>query len=296
MIKEEFPQNKRELLSRYSTRSPIKVAEYMTARISGKPIFRDATLGSGETMQVVLPDTPSTFLYLAGDYEPEVSQALREILRPGMTVYNIGAHIGTRVVQSSGLIGDQGNIVAFEPTQRTRRVLERNSHNRKSPVEIFGIGLGDTDGEADLHDLGWSCCGSNTLGDNVQKFNTRLGRKPENRLERVPLRRLDDVAEGSQLKPPHVIVMDVEGYEGRVIDGAKNVLSDFKPAVIFEVGNQSDNDPFGAVYRLADIGYKFFGKLGDSPIDPENIGNVLHWDGLTNILAIHPSNSMGSAK
>src|ERR1700733_15559182 len=52
--------------------------------------------------------------YLTGDAEPEVQEALAELIKPGQTVYDVGANIGFFTILSTGLGGAQGMVYAFE--------------------------------------------------------------------------------------------------------------------------------------------------------------------------------------
>jgi precorrin-6B methylase 2 len=60
---------------------------------------------------------PESFLnYYTDKFEPSTLQWLRENLRPGMIVADVGAHIGLVTVFIARLVGPDGRVYAFEPT------------------------------------------------------------------------------------------------------------------------------------------------------------------------------------
>ena len=50
-----------------------------------------------------------------GTYELDKQDALRKFVKPGMTVYDIGAQVGFYTLFFSRLVGDSGRVYAFEP-------------------------------------------------------------------------------------------------------------------------------------------------------------------------------------
>src|SRR4051794_37935389 len=58
-----------------------------------------------------------------GTYELEKQQVLERFVRPGMTVYDIGANAGFYTLFFSSLVGDTGRVFAFEPCPYAARFL-----------------------------------------------------------------------------------------------------------------------------------------------------------------------------
>mgnify|MGYP001772844327 CR=1 FL=1 len=78
----------------------------------------------------------------------------------------------------------------------------------------------------------------------------------------VPAIRLDKLVNelGNQFKNKNTVLMkiDVEGYGLEVIRGAREIISRFKPYIIFEIHRTFDEtDELRAVKELVDLGYKF---------------------------------------
>src|SRR3989344_1154319 len=67
---------------------------------------------------------------LGGSYERETGVLLREIVKPGMTVVDIGAHIGYFTRLLSKAVGPGGRVFAFEPEPENFSLLYLNTKNR----------------------------------------------------------------------------------------------------------------------------------------------------------------------
>ncbi|MEO5571310.1 MAG: FkbM family methyltransferase, partial [Bacteroidia bacterium] len=66
---------------------------------------------------VVGPENASDYYYL-GFYETGALNIFKSILNKGDTFIDVGANIGLMSFYASALIGDNGKIVAFEPTKK----------------------------------------------------------------------------------------------------------------------------------------------------------------------------------
>src|ERR1035437_4240958 len=54
-------------------------------------------------------------LRMEGAWEPEMTDEFKRLVRPGMTVLDVGANIGYHTVLASRLVGPKGRVLAFEP-------------------------------------------------------------------------------------------------------------------------------------------------------------------------------------
>jgi len=163
--------------------------------------------------------------YYLGIHELDVQSLIAEIVKPGMKVYNIGAHVGFFTVILSKLVGPEGRVVAFEPNPEVRkRLIEHlalNSLNGRVRVEDYA--LGDFDGDARF-----SLSLSNTQG----RFED-LPHVKDGSVINVHCKRLDRyVEEGGCI--PDFILMDVEHAEGRVLRGMFNTIETYRPLIVIE--------------------------------------------------------------
>ncbi len=184
-------------------------------------------LGKGQKMQLNLRRERGYYL---GIHELDVQSCIAKIVRPGMKVYNIGAHLGFFTLILSRLVGPEGKVVAFEPNPEARkRLVEHlalNGLNGRVRVEDYA--LGDFDGDARF-----SLSLSNTQGRFEDLPHVKLGS-----VINVHCERLDKyVEEGNPV--PDFILMDVEHAEGRVLRGMSRLLDEHKPIIVVELHGEA---------------------------------------------------------
>src|SRR5205085_818510 len=81
--------------------------------------------------------------YEAASYLPFVSR-----IREGMTVFDIGAHVGIYSLGAALRVGPRGHVVAFEPAPETLRILEHHvALNRfQDRVQVSPTLVSDSEG------------------------------------------------------------------------------------------------------------------------------------------------------
>ena len=78
---------------------------------------------------------------LGGTYEPEQTRAFEELVKPGDTVLDVGAHVGYYTLLSSVLVGASGRVFAFEPNPRNYHYLDQHVYlNRCRNVTTVPLG------------------------------------------------------------------------------------------------------------------------------------------------------------
>jgi FkbM family methyltransferase len=149
-------------------------------------------------------------------------EALREHgLRPGARVVELGAHQGVIALVLSKLVGPGGHVVAVEPGAHNVRVAERNLRlNNVENVTIVRAAAGDG--------------GRETVPFN-EALNGRLAPDltGDGADSEVPFVTLDQLAE--RFGVPDVVMVDVEGFEARVLTGAARVLAQGVTPFLVEV-------------------------------------------------------------
>src|SRR5262249_5634725 len=108
----------------------------------------------------------SRVLFLTGTFEPNELTWMSRTLTKGMTMIDIGAHMGMYTLTASKLVGESGVVVAVEPSNREFQRL--NFHvtvNDLRNVRCLQVAASSASGEASLK-IAWEWnSGHNTFGD-----------------------------------------------------------------------------------------------------------------------------------
>jgi FkbM family methyltransferase len=184
-------------------------------------------------------------------YEPELDY-LEQILSQGMTFIDAGACCGIYTLAASKMVGQQGRVIAFEPSSRVFRVLRKNIElNGLTNVLACPLALTEKKGKA------WLYHHSNTGCDSLGRDHSFT-----ESAEVIATESLDDVLQETSVDRVDVIKVDVQGTEELVLRGANRMLNSQHPIVIFEVYREGTVplglSPDGAWEFLDSLGYEFF--------------------------------------
>jgi FkbM family methyltransferase len=185
-------------------------------------------LQCGYDIELRLNDQIAERLLFTGRFEPEVSTALFSLVRPGMTVLDIGANIGLHTLHLAKLVGKQGCVLAFEPNRVAYKELQNNvALNNLKNVLIFNFALWEQDGEELFY---FPQHGMEAMGGLMENFRFRTAHKGM-----VQTARLDSVTHGLGVAKVDFIKIDVEGAELQVLLGAGAMLdAACRPAILYE--------------------------------------------------------------
>jgi FkbM family methyltransferase len=155
---------------------------------------------------------------------------LRQVIPRDGVVFDVGAHAG-QFTKLFARLAPAGRIYALEPGSYARMILRAALRARRlGNVTILPLALGATSGVAVLT-VPVKASGSYGFG------LAHLGDGEETAAEQeiVGLATLDDLAAALQLDRLDFIKADIEGYELRLIRGARATLQRFKPALLIEL-------------------------------------------------------------
>ncbi len=83
-----------------------------------------------------------------GDYETEKAELFARHVKPGGTVYDVGANVGFYTLIASRVLGPAGRVIAFEPSPRNLGFLRQNLRlNHITNVKILDFAVSDSEGE-----------------------------------------------------------------------------------------------------------------------------------------------------
>lgn len=219
-----------------------------------------------------------------GEFSPGESIVFRQIIKPGMTVVEIGANIGAHTVELSLLAGPGGVVHAFEPQRLMFQLLCANlALNSRHNVIARPVAAGERRGT-----------GSIPVADPRRPFNfggiSMLLEVPG---EAVPVERIDDYV----LAACHLVKIDVEGMEEPVLRGAHDTIRRLRP--ILYVENDRPEKSQALIALLLEYGYKLYWHTpplyepNNFRHDPENIFGSVVSVNLLCLPAERPHNAPG---
>ena len=206
-----------------------------------------------------------------GDFEPKETALVRDLLNEVDVLVNVGANIGYYCCHALSM---EKEVIAFEPNQNNVRYLCRNIKiNKWSGAEIYPIALSNATDVLEIYGAG--------TGASILKGWAGIS---ENHVELTPSTTLDLVL-ADRLKGRRVLVLvDVEGAEKFVLEGAQKLLnSSPKPLWMVEV-TLKENQPSGVENNpnfketfeiFFDCGYRAFTADGNmTPVTANDIKQI----------------------
>jgi HPr kinase/phosphorylase len=176
-------------------------------------------------------------LDLYGEWCDFEIKMLNQFIKPGDTVIDAGANIGTHTIALGNTVGPTGMVHAFEPQPRLFAMLAGNvALNALDWVVCHQQAVGDMTGTIQVPPLPppeRSC--NFSLVSLVQGQSPSQGDKPVE----APLIILDSL----DLKDCAAIKIDVEGMESKVLAGAHNLIKRCQPALYIEANSSECTNP-----------------------------------------------------
>jgi FkbM family methyltransferase len=185
----------------------------------------DVVTVNGYDVEVSLDDLIGRSIYLNGVWEPNSTAAIRELVRPGMTVFDVGANTGYYALLFSKLTGASGKVHAFEPVPSTLAVLRRNlARNQASNVDVIDVALSDHEGEVAINVATERNLGASHV---VAEDAHDRGREYAGVADTIRIRCRTTDAVWRELGRPAVdlVKIDIEGHELHAIRGMTEMLS-----------------------------------------------------------------------
>ena len=200
-------------------------------------------------------------IYLGGMFERSTAVALARLTEPSSLVLDIGANIGAHTLHLANLVGPEGRVMAFEPTDFAFRKLRRNldlNPSLASRVEAFHCFLTASDG-ASVPDAIYS---SWPLAVETGLHAKHLGR--EMQTESAQARSLDSILSERADRKVQLVKLDVDGFECDVLRGATSLLRDARPIFVMELAPYVLKERGASLDQLLSYfipnGYGFFDK------------------------------------
>lgn len=202
-----------------------------------------------------------------GTYEPELAEAARAFLQPGMTVYDVGANIGYVSLLLAHHARPNGKVFAFEAlpanAQRIRRNVALNALENR--ITLIEAAVAERGGEITflVHESVGMGKAAGSAGRREEQYQSEI---------RVPALSLDDFVYEQGNPAPGAVKMDIEGGEVLALPGMKRLLEEHHPILFLELhGPESEQ----AAWRiLTKAGYTLHEMSPGYPLieSPEKLG------------------------
>ena len=214
---------------------PLRQVEWLSSTIITGPL---------RGMRLVYPPKFENPTFSLGIFERHVAATIHHFVRPGDTVYDVGANIGYHSLHAFKAAGPNGTVYSFEPNPPDFAALGLCiQSNNLANVRALGVAVADKPGRvrfATFDEPGIS---------HIQRDTSPVG-APTIEVEAVAI---DDLVYNKGLRPPRFIKIDVEGGELAVLRGAQEVLADCGPTIVSEVWNGNSTE---VMDLLAHCGYE----------------------------------------
>ena len=171
-------------------------------------------------------------IYLLGAFEPGTRKTLQSIVKPGNTVFDIGANIGAHTLTLAQCVGLNGKVFAFEPADfafdKLRRNLALNPELQSCtfPQQILFAAKVSERPEQEIY-ASWPLESSGAVHP---KHRGRLVSA-----SRAVVDALDNFVARQALSRLDLIKIDVDGHELPVFQGATETLRRFRPILVMEM-------------------------------------------------------------
>ena len=201
-----------------------------------------------------------------GTYEPELQAALREFLRPGMTVYDVGANIGYVTLLMAHNVGPGGRVFAFEALPSNVERVEKNiSLNGLSNVTVVSAAVLDKTAPVTFYvhaSVGMGKA-AGSAGRPAEQYQSEIS---------VPGISLDEFVYQQGNLAPAAVKMDIEGGEVLALPGMHRILQEHHPLMLLELhGPESEK---AAWETLTTAGYTLRAMAEGYPVisSPDHLG------------------------
>jgi FkbM family methyltransferase len=159
-------------------------------------------------------------------YDSLTAEIIVRLLRADSNAIDVGSHVG-EILQIMLLRAPNGTHYAFEPLPAFAGALRRKFRRNRN-VKVYDCALSDTVGRSTFH--------HNVTSPDYSGLKRRTydGREARTQQIEVALATLDSIVPSGELIS--LIKIDVEGAEYQVLNGARRVIRDGKPVIVFEHG------------------------------------------------------------
>ena len=169
-------------------------------------------------------------------YEKETTLLFERLIKPGMVIVDVGAHVGYYSLLAARLVGPAGKVYSFEPDPDNHSLLLKNiEYNGYHNIRVANYAISNRLGSATLY---------NTALDSGRHSIYQHG-LPQRGTVTVDTMPMDTFLEGEGWPRIDLVKIDVEGAELDVLKGMEqligrsreiNLIIEFNPRLLEDAG------------------------------------------------------------
>jgi FkbM family methyltransferase len=202
-----------------------KTEEKSTLKPHPQPFFQNGFCRGRQTRHGLMLYNPNDFLGKTldeyGEWGFSELDLLKQLIKPGFLILDVGANIGTHTLSFAGMTGETGLVYAFEPQRLLFEFLSANIIiNNYLNVFPMMAGVSDTNGEIIVPVVNPNM-NANAGGYNIEGHTSG---------DLVRLLTIDSL----NLNRCNLIKVDVEGMERKVLLGARQTITRYRPFLFVE--------------------------------------------------------------
>lgn len=201
-----------------------------------------------------------------GIYEYKKMKLFKKLVKPNMTILDIGVNKGYFSLLSAKLMKDKGNILSFEPDPDNCKWIKKSiaANNYKS-IRLFQIALFNKNGKKTFFKGAKS-------GHHSLIKNSGLGSTT------IQTQKLDDFIDEENITKINLIKIDVEGADIEVLEGAQKLLKNQSPKLIIDIHKIDRKKFFNLLenlsYNIFDYNNDGFQKITEKEFLYEEINEI----------------------
>tara|TARA_B110000438_G_scaffold302756_1_gene361494 strand:+ start:16908 stop:17651 length:744 start_codon:yes stop_codon:yes gene_type:complete len=163
-------------------------------------------------------------------HEAEIFDIIKTEVGPNKVFYDIGSHYAWFSI--AWLCGGGQFVEAFEPSIENGDIINKTvkKNNFTSSFRLHDFGLGDKNMDSKLFMFP-----GDSSRNFVQDSSLKIKDNETSLLKDIQIKTIDNLFYNYTLKKPDLIKIDVEGFEYKVLNGAKRLLNEIKPKVVVEI-------------------------------------------------------------
>jgi FkbM family methyltransferase len=227
-------------------------------------------------------------IFLLGSFEPGTKIEIVNNVSKGDVVLDIGANIGAHTLFLAKKVGENGIVIAIEPTDWAINKLKANIDQNPSIKNINVQHVFLSDGVTDKVRPKKVYSSWPLNRSSLELHDGHRGALME--IDDAEINTLDKLVEDLDLKTISVIKIDVDGNELSVFNGGINTIKKFKPTIFMEMSPYQFRDDklfIDLVAYIKNIDYEIYTIDSKSklPLDPLQLKEIIPAGFSINVIA-----------